>query len=214
MKLKKFIFFVTLIFSLQFTVNAFCFDFGGALQSLGEGINKAGKELEKGLSELDVNQSCEEVIDQAGDSVMTCEPKEKQTDLQEPKQMKEKDKIQVTKTNKDYITIQRIPKKDEIKQFQKLVVLKKCFADVQIKNKKKCMVREQAAEFWALLRSDDLQNKSPFFIEIIETMKAYPEIGCSWEGETIEMCKRRIKDFFRKFRKLKRSDQINKERLY
>ncbi len=86
MKIKELVFFVTLIVSLQFTVNSFGFDLGGALQSLGESISKTGKELEKGLQEVDINQSCNEVFDDSGQSIITCDPKEKQKVLEEPQQ--------------------------------------------------------------------------------------------------------------------------------
>ena len=81
---------ITLVFSSPYFANpSFGFDLGGALQSLGEGISKAGKELEKELQNIDKNQknqNCREVIDDFGDSEMICEPKEKQKGLEEPQQ--------------------------------------------------------------------------------------------------------------------------------
>jgi hypothetical protein len=87
MKHKQLIFLITIIFYFHnFPGNSFGFDLGGALQSLEDGLNKATEELNKGLQELDANQSCKEVINDMGDSTMICEPKEKQKGLEEPQQ--------------------------------------------------------------------------------------------------------------------------------
>jgi hypothetical protein len=86
MNTRELVFFVTLIVSLQFAVNSFGFDLGGALESLGEIINNKGKDLKKGLQEKDENQSCEEGLDGVGNSKTICEQKLKQKIVEEPQQ--------------------------------------------------------------------------------------------------------------------------------
>ena len=78
---------IALVFSSAYFANpSFGFDLGGALKSLGEGIDKAGKEFEKGLQDAGENQNCREVFDDMGESETICTPKENQQSLEQPQQ--------------------------------------------------------------------------------------------------------------------------------
>jgi hypothetical protein len=203
MKLKKLLFFVTLIISLQFNVNSFGFDLGGALNSLSKEIDKGAKEFEKNL--------------QSGK-----EQKQSQSFNKPTPSLQSQDRDTNTRTKFKLIDDQKIPQnmtKKDIHagrniRYSKMV---ECAGKVRgsaidpeyKKGKKKCAKAHQASEGWSALRcqSADYPCRSGKFISLKmkRNMKEYPEIGCmSEEGakrwkkspETLEECKNLIRDIF------------------